>query len=139
MAISRFLLASLFVLLAGCAQAPKGPAPITADAKAYSRSLRLTDIEMKAAENFAGGQLVEILGKISNAGERPVKQVEIYCIFYDAYGQVVLRERLPIVRGANGGLKPKETKLFRLPFDTLPGSWNQAMPQVVIASIDFAG
>jgi hypothetical protein len=126
-------------VIAGCSQAPKGPAPITAEAKAYVRSLKLGDIEMQESESFAGGKLVEILGNVSNAGERPLKQVEINCVFHDAYGQVVLRQRWPIVRASSGGLKPGETKPFRLPFDTLPASWNQAMPQVVIASIEFAG
>jgi hypothetical protein len=36
-----------------------------------------------------------------------------------------------------GGLKPGETKSFRLPFDNLPDSWNQGMPQLVIASVKF--
>ena len=31
-----------------------------------------------------------------------------------------------------GGLKPGEEKSFRLPFDTVPESWNQSMPGLVI-------
>jgi hypothetical protein len=34
-------------------------------------------------------------------------------------------------------LMPGETKEFRLPFDTLPESWNQALPDLVIAQIVF--
>ena len=37
-----------------------------------------------------------------------------------------------------GGLKPGETKSFRLPFDDLPQSWNQSMPQLVIAGVKFS-
>jgi hypothetical protein len=58
-------------------------------------------------------------------------------VFYDAYGQVVLRERVAIVRSRTGGLQPGETKSFRLPFDSIPESWNQAMPQLVIAQVLF--
>ena len=47
--------------------------------------------------------------------------MEIYCVFYDPYGQLVLRKRVPIVSARMGGLKPGETKSFRLPFDELPG------------------
>jgi hypothetical protein len=36
-----------------------------------------------------------------------------------------------------GGLKPGETKSFRLPFDAVPAGWNQQMPNLVIAGIDF--
>ncbi|MBL8220676.1 MAG: hypothetical protein JNL62_15705, partial [Bryobacterales bacterium] len=58
-------------------------------------------------------------------------------IFYDPYGQVVLKDRVEIVRVKTGGIQPGETKPFRLPFDTLPASWNQDMPQLVIAEIVF--
>jgi hypothetical protein len=37
-----------------------------------------------------------------------------------------------------GGLAPGETKPFRLPFDDIPESWNQMLPQIVIARIEFA-
>ena len=36
------------------------------------------------------------------------------------------------------GLKPGETRTFRLPFDDIPGGWNNQMPQLVIARIEFA-
>jgi hypothetical protein len=36
-----------------------------------------------------------------------------------------------------GGLAPGETKQFRLPFDDIPENWNQVMPQLVIAQIQF--
>jgi hypothetical protein len=63
--------------------------------------------------------------------------VDLTCVFYDRYGQIVLRERSSIVRAKDGGLKPGETKPFRLPFDSLPESWNQGMPQLVIGQIVF--
>jgi hypothetical protein len=66
-----------------------------------------------------------------------VKTVEINCVFYDAYGQVVLRERVPIVSPRIGAVSPREIKPFRLPFDNVPESWNQAMPQLVMAGIEF--
>jgi hypothetical protein len=60
------------------------------------------------------------------------------CVFYDAYGQVVLRERVPIVKRSGGPLKAGDTRAFRLPFDDIPSSWNNQMPNLVIASITFA-
>jgi len=50
---------------------------------------------------------------------------------------VTLRQRVAIVSSQMGGLKPGETKSFRLPFDNLPESWNQTMPQLVIAAVKF--
>jgi hypothetical protein len=81
---------------------------------------------------------VEISGKIENSGDRDLSVIEIYCVFYDTYGQLVLRKRLPIVSERMGGLKPGETKSFRLPFDEIPESWNHVMPQLVIAGIKFS-
>ncbi|MBI4876882.1 MAG: hypothetical protein HY822_19770 [Acidobacteria bacterium] len=112
-------------------------APLTPQAKAYVRNLRLSEVEMKAAESFAKHVVVEIVGKIGNAGDRPLKQADLNCVFYDPYGQLVLRERVSIVRQRTGGLKPGETKSFRLAFDNIPQSWNQALPQLVIAGIEF--
>jgi len=116
---------------------PPPPPPLTAEAKLYVRNLRLSDVRMNAHESYLKQSVVEITGNIENAGDRKLNLVEITCVFYDAYGQVVLRERVPIVSQKTGGVAPGETKAFRLPFDTIPESWNQMLPQLVIARIDF--
>jgi hypothetical protein len=116
------------------------PAPVlTPEARAYIRAgfLQLSDVSMGAKENFARQTLVEITGKITNTGDRTLKLVEIYCVFRDPAGRVVLRERAPIVGARMGGLTPGATKSFRLPFDTIPESWNQVLPELVIAQIVF--
>jgi hypothetical protein len=110
---------------------------LTPEGKAYTKYLQLGGVEMQATDAFLKQRLVEIVGKITNAGGRRLKSVDLNCVFYDPYGQVVLRERVSIVRSRLGGLKPGETKDFRLPFDTIPESWNQAMPQLVIAQVVF--
>lgn len=112
-------------------------AVLTPEAKSYVRNLNLSDVTMKATDSFAGQTVTEIEGRIRNAGDRPVKSAELYCIFYDSYGQLVRRERVPIVRDLSGGLAPGQTRAFRLPFDDIPESWNKQMPQLVIASITF--
>jgi hypothetical protein len=116
--------------------AAQGPV-LTPEAKAYVKYLPLGGVEMKARESYSKQTLVEITGKISNTGNRNLKLVEVNCIFYDPYGQLVLRDRVPIVREKTGGLKAGQTNDFRLAFDTIPESWNQAMPQLVIAQIIF--
>jgi hypothetical protein len=116
---------------------PAAQAPLTPEARAYIGNLKLTDVGMKASKNYFSQVLVEIAGNITNAGERNLDTVEIYCVFNDSYGQTTLRQRVPIVSTKMGGLKPGETKSFRLPFDNLPDSWNQGMPQLVIASVKF--
>jgi hypothetical protein len=117
---------------------PPPPQPLTGVAKAYVRNLKLSDVDMQAHESYMQQNVVEITGTIQNNGDRVLQVVEINCIFSDAYGQMVLRERVPIVSKKMGGLAPGETKSFRLAFDTIPESWNQALPSMVIAGIEFA-
>ncbi len=109
-------------------------APLSADAKAYVRNLQLTEVTMKATESYVKQTVTEIEGKISNSGGRIVRHADVYCVFYNLYGEVILRERVPIVVT---NLKPGETRAFRLPFDDIPGGWNNQMPQLVIARIEF--
>jgi hypothetical protein len=120
-------------------QPPPPSPPLTDEAKTYvrERHLILTDVNMSAHEDYFKQRIVEITGQIQNAGLRPLRLVEINCVFYDPYGQVVLRQRTPIVSPKAGGLSPGITKSFRLPFDNIPESWNNVMPQMVIARIDF--
>jgi len=116
---------------------PPPPTPLTGEAKAYVRNLQLLDVDMQKHESYMKQAVVEITGKIGNNGPRKLDWVEINCVFYDAYGQVVLRERVPIVGQKTGGLAQGEIKNFRLAFDNIPESWNQALPQLVIAEIKF--
>jgi hypothetical protein len=97
-------------------------AEASAEAKAYLTNLQLSDVNMQATENFMNQQVVEIDGKIANNGRRKLSVIEVYCYFY------------AVVHN----LAPQETRPFRLPFDTLPDGWNQAMPRMVIARIAFA-
>ena len=115
------------------------PVVLTPEAKAYVRNLKITDSNMKANESFAGViGVVEITGNIKNAGERNLNFVDIYCNFYDSYNQLVLREKSSIVGTRMGGLKPGETKAFRLAFDNIPPSWNQSIPGLISAQMQFA-
>jgi len=116
----------------------QSPAPVSAEANAYVANLRLSDVSMKASENLMGQQVVEVEGKITNVGTRPLESIDVYCLFSGMDGREIYRERLPIVRSKGTALASNESRAFRLPFDTLPEGWNQAMPRLVIAQIKFA-
>jgi len=109
------------------------------EAKAYLANLALSDVSMQASENLVDQKVVEVLGNISNNGPRELASIDVYCVFYGVDGNQLHRERLRIVGGAGtpGSLKPGATKSFRLPFDSLPEGWNQALPKMVIAQIAF--
>ena len=116
----------------------QAPGAATSDAKAYLPHLALSDVKMQASENFMRQQVIEITGRIQDAGSRPLKSVDVFCLFYGVDGKEIHRERLPIVNAKGNPLKPGETRSFRLPFDSLPDGWNQALPKMVIAQITFA-
>jgi hypothetical protein len=110
----------------------------SAEAKAYLPNLRLSDVSMKATENFMRQQVVEVEGKITNNGSRAVISVSVYCLFSGVEGREVYRERVAIVPSKGTPLRPGETRNFRLPFDSLPETWNQALPRMAVAQITFA-
>ena len=123
--------------LARPAKAPEN-APASAEATAYLPHLALSDVAMQASENFMKQQVIEVTGSIADNGPRPLRSVDVYCIFYGVNGQEVHRERLPIVSSKLTALRPGEKRSFRLPFDALPDGWNQSIPKMVIAQITFA-
>ena len=117
---------------------PSAEIPLSPEGRAYIKNLQLSDVTIKATGSYASQTLVEVEGKIANTGDRPVDVVEIYCVFRDPYGQMIYKPRVPIVSVRMGGLKPGETKSFRLPFDEVPDAWNQALPQLVVAGVKFS-
>lgn len=139
-------LAGFLYLQRAADRPPAAPPPLTGPAKDYVKYLKFVSADgqsaespkMEAHESYMKLSVVEITGNIQNSGDRVLELVEINCVFTDPYGQVLLRERVPIVNKKMGRLAPGETKAFRLAFDNVPENWNQAMPQMVIARIDFS-
>ncbi len=112
--------------------------PATPEVKAYVSNLQLSDVTMQATDNLIGQSVVEVQGRITNSGPRALESVDVYSLFLDIGGHEIARQRLPIVPPKRVALKPGETRTFRLPFDTIPNGWNQAVPRMVIAQIAFA-
>ncbi len=127
-----WLAAGMFV---ACSRAPQPEGAPSAEAKAYVKNLQLSEVNMKATESLAKQVVTEIEGKVTNAGNRTVEFAELSCIFRDTVGQVVLRERVAIIRTP---LKPGQTRSFRLPFDDVPATWNNQMPSLVVAQIKLS-
>jgi len=53
------------------------------------------------------------------------------------YQEVIWRERTFVGHRENRWPGARESALLPRAFDAVPDSWNQAMPQPVIASIEF--
>ncbi len=123
---------SASLLLTSCSRPKQTEVALSAESKGYVRNLQLSEVTMKATENYGGQVVTEIEGKVKNAGNRTVQVAAVACVFYDNIGQMVLREEAAMIKRE---LKPGETRSFRLPFDDIPESWNHQMPQLVIARI----
>jgi hypothetical protein len=120
---------------------PKPPPPpppvLTDEAKQYLNNLALNNVHMQASESMVNQRVVEILGDITNKGTRTVRLAEVTCVFADYNGREMKRERVAIIGQTTGPLSPGVTKPFRLAFDDLADDWNQALPGLVIAQIQF--
>lgn len=142
-AIGALLVAGIAVYLTfGPKPAPPPEPVLTQEARQYLANLNLEGVHMQASESMATNmRVIEILGNISNKGTRTVSQALVTCVFYDYAGQIVARENDYIVGGTDAGkagpLGPGQTRPFRLAFDTIPDSWTQALPTLVIREIKF--
>jgi hypothetical protein len=124
-------------LTLGPKPAPPPRPVLTPEARAYLQYLKLSPPRMQAAESYVQSRLIEILGDVTNTGNRNVRLVQVTCVFHDFSGNEVAREPAYVVDGRGGALLPGQTRPFRMPFDTIPESWNQDMPTLVIAQIQF--
>lgn len=137
-ALAMILILGAFGWLTFGPKPPPPPPPVlTEEAKQYLGNLALSDVHMQAAESLVNQRVVEILGNITNKGNRVVKLAEVTCVFRDYGGTEVKRERVAIVGASSMELRPGASKPFRLAFDDIPETWNQAMPNLVIAQIQF--
>lgn len=118
---------------------PKAPPPpvLTEEAKQYINNLAFSNVHIQAAESLVNQRVVEILGDITNKGDKTVRLAEVTCVFKDYYGKELQRERLALIGQTTGPLAPGASKPFRLAFDDLADTWNQAYPDFVIAQIQF--
>ncbi|HYM09702.1 MAG TPA: hypothetical protein VEU62_03175 [Bryobacterales bacterium] len=110
---------------------------LTREATAYLPNLQLEDVDMKAAENYLKQTATAITGKITNKGPRTLRLVEINCVFRDFSGRPVLRERTAIIGRRTGPVSTGQTRPFSLNFDNIPDGWNQQIPDLIIAQIQF--
>ena len=114
----------------------------------YADKLQISHVKLAAAQNFVGGTVTYVEGKIANAGEKTVTGAVAEVIFRNSLGEVVQKEQIPIrvlvfqgpdrdildLRSAP--LKPGATADFRLTIEgNISADWNQGYPEVQVASV----
>ncbi len=116
---------------------PRAEPVLTTEAKTYLDQLALSDVGMEAADATLKMSLVTIKGKVTNKGSRVVSSILVTCVFRDVNGQVIKRERVPLAGQRTGPLAPGAIAGFQVNFDNIPETWNQTLPDLVIAEIKF--
>ncbi len=114
----------------------------------YADKLQVSNVKMAAAQNFVGGTVTYVEGKITNSGDQTVTGGGAEVIFRNSLGEVVQKELIPIrvlvFQGPDRGildlrsapLKPGASADFRLTIEgNISADWNQGFPEVRISSV----
>ncbi len=113
----------------------------------YAASLKISDIKMSTADNFAGTSVTYIDGTVTNTGTLTITAATVEATFLDSQQQMCQRDVLPlhvlkatadyddIVDLQKTPLVPGESKPFRLTFDHISAEWAQSYPQIRAMSV----
>src|SRR5947208_5171606 len=119
----------------------------TAAVDPYVKNLQLSDFKLSQAENFVGGNVTYLEGKVHNAGNKTITGAQVRVIFKNSLDEVTQSESLPLMIITarqpyidtadlrSQPLKPGDTRDFRLTFEHVTADWNGAMPEVSVQSV----
>jgi hypothetical protein len=116
---------------------PQPRAPLTAEERAYLPHIEVKEAKVSAASNFLGDMVTYVDAKVTNAGPRPVRQVDLRLEFRDMLNQAVLRDSAHPITERMPPLEPGETREVRMTFEKLPVEWNQASPAITPVGLRF--
>lgn len=116
---------------------PTPPPPPTQAAYDYLGKMAITDIQLSAAENMLGHEMVYVDAKVQNNGDKTVTTLRLRLYFYDYASKLLLREEQDVIQTTSPPLLPGETRDFQLRFDTLPPTWNKQPPQFQLVSLQL--
>ncbi len=108
----------------------------------YAENLRISDLALSSAQNFVGGTVHYLEGKVSNVGNKIVTGARVECVFRNSLGEVVQRETVPLMllttragvvdveSAAADPLLPNQTREFRLTFEHISADWDRGYPEL---------
>jgi hypothetical protein len=109
--------------------------------------VRISDLHMATAQNFAGSSVTYIEGKITNGTDRKLTAVQVEVIFKNALDETAQKEVLPVtvlLRSVpyvdygpidSAPLAPGQGRDFRLTLEHVSADWNGQVPQVKAVSV----
>jgi hypothetical protein len=111
--------------------------------------LQISNLHMATAENFAGGSVTYIEGKLTNGTDRKVTGASVQVIFKNSLGETAQKDTLPVtvllpnVPYVDYGLidraplAPGQTRDFRLTLEHVTTDWDGQVPTVKVVSIGY--
>jgi hypothetical protein len=146
LAIALALVAAFFLLRGDRPPNPVLPHAIR-QADPYAKNLIFTQLAMSQSTSLSGGTSTFIDGHVKNSGPATVTGVTMQVLFrndVDLPPQVetlpltLIRTHEPYVDTepvSAAPLKPGDEVEFRLIFETVTGSWNQQMPEILVVGV----
>jgi hypothetical protein len=103
----------------------------------YAPNLQIENLALSRAENFLNQEVTTLAGRLTNAGNLPLSNVELTVEFSDQLGQIVLRESRAVFTPQTPPFAPGERRDFEVSFEHIPSSWNIQQPLVRVSGILF--
>ncbi len=148
MAIGGVFVLVLIVGLVMLTRAGK-PAAGTSPGDPNLAKLQISGLHMATAENFAGGSVTYIEGKLTNGADRKVTAASVQVIFKNSLGEIAQKDTLPVtvllpnVPYVDYGLidraplAPGQTRDFRLTLEHVTTDWDGQVPTVKVVTIAY--
>jgi hypothetical protein len=142
----------VILVIAGRRSAPSNPGGAgLAPADAYAKSLALTDIRMSESTTLSGAKQTYIDGKITNNGGKTLTGITVQVAFMDFTNRIGQKDTMPLMLirthqpyldvepVSAAPIAPGQTREFRLIFDHVTDSWNQAYPEIRVIGVASKG
>jgi hypothetical protein len=127
--------------------ARSGSSSAANQANPYAAKLQISDLHMATAENFAGGSVTYIQGRIANTGEKKVTGASVQVLFKNSLGEIAQKETLPVMVVLPNApyvdygplqratLGPGQARDFRLALEHVSADWDGQLPTVKVVSV----
>jgi hypothetical protein len=111
--------------------------PFGSAEQSYAAKLQIENLTLSRAENFLNQEVTTLAGRLTNAGDLSLANVEVTVEFSDELGQVVLRDSRALFPSPASPVAPGERRDFEISFEHNPSSWNIQQPLVRVSGLLF--
>ena len=145
MAIGVVLVAAVITALVLAGRAGKGGTN-SGSADPNLAKLEISDLHMATAQNFAGGSVTYIEGKISNHTGNRLTGARVEVLFRNSLGETAQKEVLPVTVVMpntpyldygpldRAPLAPGQSSDFRITLEHVSADWDGQVPQIKMVS-----